>query len=75
MGALFSEYADTEGPKVITEIGEELPAGSVLLEDLTVNAIAYYGFYIPLGELAILSGHVSVVVTRRLHLLSLGVAL
>lgn len=53
VGTLFSEPAEIEGNKVITEFGEELPAGSVPLEQVTANAIAYFGFYIPIGMLRI----------------------
>ncbi|KAA0193222.1 hypothetical protein HAZT_HAZT000841, partial [Hyalella azteca] len=47
---LFSEPVKREGPPVITETGEELPPGSVPLDEITADAIAYYGFFIPLDK-------------------------
>ena len=49
-GGLFCKPAEMEGEKFMSDIGEEMPAGTVPLEDITANAIAYYGFYIPLRQ-------------------------
>lgn len=48
--ALFCMPANIDGEMVYTDDGDELPPGSVPLNNIKANSILYCGFLIPLGK-------------------------